>query len=135
MSKLIPTTRAGQLYAIVALILVGAALVSLFQERAHAAPYVNPFWANASPSQESAIDMVSGLAMTPEGVDARTGELMWDHFLFRTPGVVQDNVFAIRWRSMNGGSTQLGNQNLPSWEMTAQYVLLNDTLFRSIAAT
>jgi RHS repeat-associated protein len=69
--------------------------------------------------------MVSDLAISPEGVDVRTGELMWDHFLFRTPGLVADNIFAIRWRSMISGASQLGNRILPSWEITAQYVVID----------
>jgi len=115
--------------------------------QAIAAPYVNPFWANNSPSQESAICEVASRAMACESakcgtgscgtgcagcgrccdvtVDVRTGELFWDKVLLTTPGVVEDNVFSIRWRSMIGGASQLGQGMLPSWETTAQYVLLN----------
>jgi hypothetical protein len=125
MSHLIPSSRTGKVCALLVLILVGGALTTLMHQRAEAAPYVNPFWANNSPSPESAIKMVSDLAMSPEGVDVRTGEMMWDHFLFKTPGVLADNIFAIRWRSMISGSSQLGNQILPSWEMTAQYIVIN----------
>ena len=91
---------------------------------ARGAPYVNPFWANGSPSQESAIATVANRAMSPEGVDLRTGELFWNHYLFRTPGVVGDMVFSFTWRSMITGSSQLGNGIVPNWEVTAQYVLL-----------
>jgi hypothetical protein len=106
MSKLIPTSRTGKFYALVALLLVGAALTMLLHSQAHAAPYANPFWANNSPSPESAIKMVSDLAMSPEGVDVRTGELMWDHFLFRTPGLVADNIFAVGCNEIPSGLTK-----------------------------
>ena len=110
--------------ALIVLMVLGVLLSVLFQERAEAAPYVNPFWANNSASPETAIAHIANLAMSPEGVDMRTGELFWDHFLFRMPGVLQDKVFSLRWRSMIGGSSQLGNGILPSWEITAKYVLL-----------
>jgi len=115
--------------------------------QALAAPYTDPFWTNNSPSQESAICDVASRAMACESskcgtgscgggcggcgkccdvtVDVRTGELFWDKVLFKMPGVVEDNVFAIRWRSMISGASQLGSGMLPSWETTAQYVLLN----------
>ena len=144
MSRLIrsPKGRAALYLMFVASVVLG---VFLYAE-ALAAPYVNPFWTNASPSQESALCEVAERAMACESakcgtgscgsgcggcgrccdftVDLRTGELFWDKKLFNLPGVVEDNVFAIRWRSMVNGSSQLGSGMLPSWETTAQYVLL-----------
>jgi hypothetical protein len=118
MSKLICSPK-GRL-ALLTLIFCGVALSVLFYRDAQAAPYVNPFWTNASPSQESAIDMVADRAIICESgdataaggrlsIDLRTGEVFYDLFLFDTPGVVEDNVFALRWRSMISGSSQLGN--------------------------
>ena len=109
--------------ALTGLVFAGA-LLWLFLSTAHAAPYVNPWWTNLSTSPESSLPYIANLGMSPEGVDVRTGELMWDHFLFRTPGMIRDNVFALRWRSMISGVTQMGRQMLPSFEITAQYVLL-----------
>jgi len=134
MSKLIRSPR-GRL-ALLTLLFCGVAISVAFQLRAQAAPYVNPFWTNGSSSQESAIDMVADRAIVCESgnakaagsrlsVDVRTGELFYDLFLFSTPGVVEDNVFALRWRSMISGSTQMGNGMIGSWETTANYVLLN----------
>lgn len=125
MSRLIPQTREARVAALTILLFVAAMLGFVFVRTAQAAPYVNPFWTNGSPSQESAIPEVAKLAMSPEGVDVRTGELFWDHFLFRTPGLLEDNVLAIRWRSMISGSSQLGRQVLPSWETTPNKVILN----------
>ncbi|MFI5403787.1 MAG: hypothetical protein ACHQ1G_12690, partial [Planctomycetota bacterium] len=116
MSKLIRSPRGR--FALLALVFCGVAISLWFQLEARGAPYVNPFWANNSPSQESAIGMVAERAMVCESgdakaaggrlyVDVRTGELFYDLFLFDTPGVVEDNVFALRWRSMISGSTQM----------------------------
>ncbi|MHC4163704.1 MAG: hypothetical protein ACYSUM_16375, partial [Planctomycetota bacterium] len=129
MSRLLPKTAEGRALALMGL-LGGAVFLTFFLSRAAlATPYANPFWFNNSPSQESALCDVQKLAMSCESqrcgvqccdvtVDVRTGELFWDKVLFRTPGVLEDNVFAIRWRSMISGSSQLGTQILPSWEMT-----------------
>jgi len=92
---------------------------------AHAAAYSDPFWSNNSSSPETAIPMIASLAMTEEGVDARTGELFWHHHLFTTPGVLGENVFGLTWRSMVSGRTQFGRGWIPSWEITAEYVLIN----------
>ncbi len=128
-------------------VLSGICLGVFLYTEALAAPYVNPFWTNNSPSQESAICDVASRAMSCESakcgtgscgggcggcgkccdvtVDLRTGELFWDKVLFTMPGVIEDNVFAIRWRSMISGASQLGSGMLPGWETTANYVLLN----------
>jgi RHS repeat-associated protein len=118
MSKIIRSPK-GRL-ALLTLLAAGIVVSVALMHEAQAAPYVNPFWTNTSPSIESALDYKAALAMTPEGVDARTGELFWDYELFRTPGYVEDNIFAIRWRSMLAGTTQLGNGILSSWETTAK---------------
>jgi len=55
----------------------------------------------------------------------RTGELFVDLNLFRTPGVLGGNVFALRWRSEVSGLTQTGLGMLPSWEHTVEKVILN----------
>jgi len=133
MSKYLPKSAEGRALAIVGLFVAAVLAVFMVQRAALAAPYANPFWVNNSGSPESALPSVANLAIVTEGkrcrsdscgrvrVDVRTGEFFWDHVLFRTPGLVQDNVFAIRWRSMIGGASQLGRQILPSWET---YVLL-----------
>ncbi|HEX5030250.1 MAG TPA: RHS repeat-associated core domain-containing protein [Candidatus Eisenbacteria bacterium] len=137
MSRFIRSPK-GRL-TIYGLLLCGFVLGFVLYRQAIAAPYVNPFWAQNSPSQESAICDVASRAMSCESakcggkccdvtVDVRTGELFWDKVLFTMPGVVQDNVFAIRWRSMIGGASQLGSGMLPSWETTAQYVVLDQAV-------
>jgi len=134
MSKLIRSPR-GRL-ALFTLLFCGIGISILIVREVRAAPYSNPFWTNNSSSPESAIEMVADLAMVREAVpstaagsrisvDARTGELFYDLELMRMPGVVEDNVFAIRWRSMLSGSTQVGNGMIPSWETTAKYVVIN----------
>ena len=133
MSKIIGS-RKGRL-ALLTMLVAGIAVSVALMREAHAAPYVNPFWANNSVSPESPVAMVASLALVREGercnpstgtilVDARTGELFFDHMLFKTPGLLEDNVFSLRWRSMISGSSQLGNGVVPSWEPTVQYVLL-----------
>ncbi len=124
MSKLVHTTK-GRIITLGTLLVLGLALTLTLVQRAESAPYANPFWGNASASPESAIGSVANLAISPEGVDMRTGELFWDHFLFRTPGVRGDLSFAFRWRSMINGSSQMGRQILPSFETTSQYVVIN----------
>jgi hypothetical protein len=123
----------------------------VIQRAALASAYADPFFTNNSASQQSPLCDVAGLAMVCESakcgvgsgcgsncgggchgakccdvtVDARTGELFFDKVLFTTPGLVGDNVNAIRWRSMIGGASQLGRQVLPSWETTANKVIVD----------
>jgi hypothetical protein len=116
------------------LAIVGAFMI---QRAALASVYSSPFWTNSSASVESAVPSVAELAMVTESsrcrsdscgdirVDARTGELFWDFTLFTTPGLLGDNAYAIRWRSMISGASQLGRQILPNWETTANYVIVN----------
>ena len=124
MPRLVAASVKGPRKFVLLAVVVSACLALFFAQRAQAAAYVNPFWANVSASQESAISMVSERAMSPEGVDLRTGELFWNHYLLRTPGVIDDLVFSFTWRSMIAGSSQLGNGIIPNWEVTANYVLL-----------
>ena len=90
--------------------------------------YVNPFWTQNSTSPEcgscSGCGCPKPSEWSPEGVSYRTGELKLDHFLFSTPGVLGSHAFALRWRSMNGGVSQLGRGVLPSWETTANKIIL-----------
>jgi RHS repeat-associated protein len=142
MSRLLPKSAEGRTLAIMGLVGGAVFLMIFLIDAVLAAPYSNPFWSNNSPSQESALCDVQKLAMTCESqrcsvhccgekccdvtVDVRTGELFWDKTLFRTPGVLEDNAFSIRWRSMISGASQLGRQTLPSWETTVEYVVLNE---------
>ena len=66
-------------------------LLMLLPGRAEGSSYANPWWSNNSASPESAIGLVASRAMSPEGVDLRTGEWIYDHELFTTPGLVADN--------------------------------------------
>jgi len=136
MPRLVPRSGEGRAAAAVVAVFVVLVLLGVIHRLAVAAPYTNPFWSNASSSAESAVPHVADLAMVQEGnkcrsdscgefrVDVRTGELFWDHFMFDTRGVEGDHVFALRWRSMISGSTQVGRQMLPSWETTVKYVVL-----------
>ena len=141
MSKLIPRTRAGRAFALGVCIVIAALAVVTLNRTAEAAAYANPFFTTASPSQESAIPSVSGLACVTEctagkcrvlggtcpntKIDARTGEMHYKIAFFRTPGILGDNAFYLTWRSMLSGVTQFGNGWVPSWETTAEYVVVN----------
>jgi hypothetical protein len=57
MANLIRSTK-GRL-ALLTLLACGVALSVLFHREAQAAPYVNPFWTNTSPSPETAIGPVA----------------------------------------------------------------------------
>jgi hypothetical protein len=134
---------------VVLLAIVGAFMI---QRTALASVYTNPFWTNSSSALESPLCDVAGVAMVCEStkcgaggagcggncgggchgekccdvtVDARTGELFFDKVLFTTAGLLGQNGYAIRWRSMVGGASQLGRQVLPSWETTANKVIVN----------
>jgi hypothetical protein len=85
-SKIIRSLR-GRL-ALLTLALCGVAISVLRVREAQGAPYVNPFWANNSTSQESAIDMVADRATICESgnataagsrlsIDLRTGEIFY----------------------------------------------------------
>ena len=97
----------------------------LSSPRSARAAYSTPFWTQGSTSQESAIAAQAALAMSPEGVDVRTGELFWTQPLFSSPGRVDDNVFALNWRSMRSGVTQFGRGWLANWEITVEQIVVN----------
>lgn len=98
-------------------------------DTAESATYTSPLWSNISPSMECGLcdDCVcpAPSEWSPEGVSMRTGDLVWDHFLFSTPGKVGEFNFSLRWRAMVDGQSQLGNSVLPSWETTAEYEVLD----------
>ncbi len=144
---MLPKTTEGRAFALAGLFVIAVLVVFVVQGRALASPYATPFWGTTSASPESALCQVSTLSRVSEGadygacksgsgcaapcdgvvIDVRTGELMVDFTLFTTPGLVGDNMFSVRWRSMLSGASQFGRQALPSWETTAEYVVLNSS--------
>ncbi len=113
-----------------------ATVVLLAHSIASAAPYQNPFWTNGSPSHESALIGNARRSRVLEGalckkgcgkieVDPRTGELFVSLPFFSAPGLNRSVNFGLTWRSMVNGRTQLGQGMLPSWEWTANKVVLN----------
>ena len=107
-------------------------IAAFFALRPHGAEggtaYSDPFWTPPSNSECSACSgcgCPSAPEFTPEGVSARTGELVLDIPVFTFPGLEGPTVFSLRYRSMIDGSTQAGNRMVPSWEMSAEYVVIN----------
>ncbi|MGE0192749.1 MAG: RHS repeat-associated core domain-containing protein [Planctomycetota bacterium] len=108
-------------------------IAAFFALRPHQAeggtPYSDPFWDHTSSYPEcsacSGCGCPSAPEFTQEGVSARTGELVVDIPLFSFPGRVEPLVFSLRYRSMLDGTTQMGNNMVPSWETTAEKVILN----------
>jgi len=110
------------------LVVVGVLLVWP-QPPSEAATYANPFWGNTSLSPECACancPCEGPPEWSPEGVNLRTREFVWDHFLFRVPGMVEDHAFSIRWRSTIDGETDMGQRMLPSWLITAEKEILDE---------
>ena len=62
MSKLVRTWK-GRICTTCALLALALVVVLLIHGRAQAAPYTDPWWTNTSPSPESALPDIAGLAM------------------------------------------------------------------------
>ena len=128
MSKYVKQYGRVFIYAL-PLIAVAALLLFLPSAAEGGSPYSDPFWTHTSSDPECGVCNGCGSPCAPEfseeGVSVRTGELVLDLSLFTTPGMVSPNFFSLRYRSMNSGTSQLGNRIIPSWETTAKEIILN----------
>ena len=116
--------QAGRAFILLLPLAALAVFLLLPPPGAEGAPFSNPYWVNLSPSPECtcADCPCDGPPEFVDDVSVRTGELVIDFALFSTPGLVEDNVFSVRHRSMNAGATQVGARMIDSWGATLNQV-------------
>src|SRR5438552_12745845 len=113
----------GKRLAVAGVLLAFLALAVL-PRRALASSYTDPFWSNNSSAMETAcvpcpcggptlIEEATSASGASAAVDTHSGELHVTLPLFAMPGMIEDTVFSIRWRSMVSGNSQLGAAVLP----------------------
>ena len=117
----------AQWLVLIAVLAIGAVTLVLMRP-AQAAPFANQLWINNSPAQECIGCSgcgCGGPVYTEENVNPVTGQHHVDIALFSKRTRLGVTPFSVRWMSMISGQSQFGNAVIPSWEVTAEKMIVN----------